>query len=204
MLDETMLDRVRIEVSSRMSERRYRHTLGVEAAVTVLGEQLCPERTLELRAAALLHDIAKELPREEQTALLLELGLYTEEIPLAYELAHGYLAPYFIERDFPELASEDILLAVRYHTTGRADMSTFEKILFLADYIEEGRTYADCALVREFFFSNVGKIKKERLLDEAVLLVMDKTLGYLMKHGFYIALDTVLARNSVLRALSHQ
>ena len=59
MINEEMLEKLRVGVSSVMSDRRFRHTLGVEAVARKLSKIWLPERTLEIAAAAILHDVSK-------------------------------------------------------------------------------------------------------------------------------------------------
>ena len=193
------------EVGARLSEKRYRHTLGVERMAKTLGEYFfSPERTAQLRAAALLHDIAKELPEKEQIALIRKGHFPVSEEDLSSEpLLHAFAAPEVIRRDFPHFADESILHAVFCHTTGDTDMDTFDKIVFLSDFIEEGRTYPSCIRVREDLFAALSEGKeKERALNEAVLLTLDLTIASLLERRLNINLRTVKARNSMLAVLS--
>ena len=73
-MDE-LLNVLRKSVKSRISERRYLHTLGVEDMATKLGEHFIPEMISELRAAALLHDVAKELDYQEQIKIISDQGI---------------------------------------------------------------------------------------------------------------------------------
>lgn len=193
-------------VRHRMSEKRFLHTLGVADFAKRMGRDLGFENTDELYVAALLHDVAKEMQREEQLQILsLPSSVYTfEEDDLRSEtLFHGFCAPYVILRDFPRFATDAVLQSVCYHTVGRAGMSLFEKIIFLADYIEEGRTFRDCINVRNYYLENVkNAVSKVRLIDECMLMTLDNTLSYLIKKGHYISSRTLLTRNAILAELS--
>ena len=82
-------------------------------------------------------------------------------------------------------------------------MDTFDKIVFLSDFIEEGRTYPSCIRVREDLFAALsGGKEKERALNEAVLLTLDLTIASLLERRLNINLRTVKARNSMLAVLS--
>ena len=74
-ITEASLDGLRRELMQKMSFKRFRHTVAVEDMVTRLCALFCPENTLQMRAAALLHDMTKELSAEEQVTLCNTYGL---------------------------------------------------------------------------------------------------------------------------------
>ena len=80
IFNSEMLSNLRTSVKARLSAKRYEHTIGVEAMASRLGWILMPDKIYELRAAALLHDISKEIPYEEQVDLLSKSTVvYTDE-----------------------------------------------------------------------------------------------------------------------------
>ena len=85
-------------------------------------------------------------------------------------------------------------------------MTTPEKLLYLADYIDMSRTFEDCVKLREFFFSKDidGMTEEERVrhLDRTLLLSFDMTINGLLSQGSIINKDTINARNSLICALS--
>ena len=134
------VDNLRLKVCEYMSPKRYRHTLGVEKCAVELAKLLKIENLGELSAAALLHDVSKELSPEEEKALINNISDSITDDELNTQPAyHSFTAPLIIMRDFPELAKETVLGAIRNHTLGAPDMSIFDEIIFVADYIEEGR-----------------------------------------------------------------
>ena len=161
---------------------------------------------LYLRAAALLHDVTKELSDDDQLRLL---EAYSVK-PLPEELdsmptIHALTASLVIPDRFPEFADARVIDAVRYHTTGREGMSTFEKIIFLADYIDETRTYPSCiALREEFFAANPEAMENDariRHLDSAALRSIDNTMSYLHSKERSIHPLTLSAREDLIRRL---
>ena len=190
-----------------MSEKRFSHTLGVADFAIRMGRDLGIADLRELYVAALLHDVAKELAREEQIRILhLPSTVYsfTEEDLLSETLFHGFCAPHIVEKRFSAFASEAVLYAVCYHTVGREGMSLFEKIIFLADYMEEGRTYKDCVEVRNYYLERIQNTEnKERLINECMLLTLDNTLTYLIRKGLHISPRTLVTRNAILAEVSH-
>ena len=186
MITEIQLKKLRQDVASVLSEKRMKHVLAVEDMALRLGRLYFRDDVTIclLRASALLHDVTKELSDEEQLSLLEEYSVK----PLPEELdsmptIHALTAALVIPDRFPEFADERLISAVRYHTTGREGMSTFEKILFLADYIDDTRTYPSCVDLRNEFFSSkpeeMNEDERIRHLDRAALKSIDNTLFYL-------------------------
>ena len=206
-ITEEMLSELRENVAKGLSEKRYRHTLEVEKMVVTLAELYCPEKALNLRAAALLHDITKEYDNKVHISMLSKPGIeFTKEERLAPKTFHARTAALLIPEIYPEFTDDDVIAAVRWHTTGHAEMTIGEKILYLADYIDMSRTFDDCVKLSEYFFSkNVEKMTdKERLehLDRTLLKSFDMTIGALLVEGIVINRDTINARNSLICALA--
>ena len=206
------IEKLRARVGERLSEKRMKHVIAVEDMAFRLGLLFFfkDEETLNLlRAAALLHDVTKELTDEEQLTIL-EAHSVT---PLPEDLAsmptiHALTAALIIPRDFPEFADPRLIDAVRYHTTGRKDMSLIEKIIFLADYIDDTRTYPACAELRDEFFSahptDMEYGERVRHLDRAALISIDNNLAYLNAKQRNIHPLTLAARDDLMRRISDE
>ncbi len=181
------LDELRNRVKERISEKRYLHTLGVEKTAAILAMHFCPEKETILRAAALLHDIAKEIPYEEQIAFTEADGFrLTDEDLKTRPVLHSFAAPYLIKRDFPDFALPEILSACFNHTVGAPDMSIFDEIIFVADFIEDGRTYSSSLAVRTALFeilSKADKADKLKGLHSALISSINSTLSHLRESG---------------------
>ena len=200
MYSEEEIKSLRERVREHLSEKRFRHTLGVEKMAAYLADYCFPEKKQSLRAAALLHDIAKELPVDEQLDLIKKGGINLSEEELkAVPTLHSFASVYLIKRDFPSFSKNDILLACRNHTVGTSDMTLFEEIIFLSDYIEEGRIYQDSVELRENVLSSLGHDleKNIKLIHSAVVKSLDLTIAHLEAQGKYINPKTVLTRNSI-------
>ena len=136
MFDEKKIDDLRDKLAGEMSEFRFRHTLGGEKEAVRLGELYAPDKIPLLRAAALLHDITKENTFEKQLQLCYELGIMLKDSEKSSpKTLHAITGAAVIERDFPEFADPELVSAVRWHTTGKENMSIRDKIIYLADYI---------------------------------------------------------------------
>ena len=201
--EKERLDKLRSDISRYMGPKRLSHTYSVERETAVLAGIYAPEDEFLLRAAALLHDITKELSLEKQLKLCDEFGIiYTDEEKLTPKILHSRTAPAVIERDFCEYAVETVLSAVRWHTTGRAGMSVAEQLLFLADYIEETRTFDSCLALRRFFYEGLEAASdgdsRRALLTDTMILALDMTVRELLECSDPIHADTVAARNSFI------
>ncbi len=185
--DRDILD-LKSKIRSYMSEKRYLHTLGVEAAAERIGSVILPARVNELRVCALLHDIAKELGRGEMLNLIRAYPSNLTDEDLDTESAlHSFAAPELIKRDFPEYASEDILSAVFTHTLGSEDMDVFSEIIFVSDFVEEHRQYEGCIKTARYLFSHLSRkntiSENIAVLHRATVMCIDYTEESLKKRG---------------------
>jgi nicotinate-nucleotide adenylyltransferase len=201
-ITEEDLKRIEALLRSEMSEKRFLHTLGVKKEIAIMGELFLPDRIKELEAAALLHDITKEYSFEKQLQLCEKFGIILDNVAReALGVLHSKTGAYVAKEKFPELISEDIFNAIYRHTLGDANMSLFEKLLFLADFTEEGRTNSFCLELRAVFWDNFDALSEEECLkrvDEALLFSFDSTIERLREAGKPISKETISARNSLL------
>ena len=196
---------LRERVRERMSEKRFLHSIGVAEYAYKMALDIGAECPLDYYIAGVLHDVAKEMPKDEQICIMrLESDIYRfeEEDLSSPTLFHGFCAPYIVLRDFPEFAKEDILYAICYHTVGREEMSLFEKVIFLADYIEMTRTYPDCIAVRDMYEKGIQSGENpEQLINQCMLKVLDNTLNFLQNKDYFISQRTHKTRNAIFRTL---
>lgn len=202
-ITEKILDTLRENVKGSMSPKRFVHTAAVEEMIARLCALYCPEYTLQLRAAALLHDLTKELTPEAQEELCAAYDIPTDDLQrLSPKTYHAKTSAARIVRDFPQFADTIIVDAVRWHTTGHAGMTLTEKLLYLADYIDDSRTFSSCVLLRRYFFGAepelMTKEERERHLRATLLLSYEHTLKDLLAEGAPIDEDTIRARNELL------
>ena len=193
------LEKLKYEVGQRLSEKRYLHTLGVAECAVRLAELCLPECRKYAEAAGLLHDITKELPTEEQKELLILSG-ETLDLRESEGVLHSLTAPYVIKRDFPCFSDEKILSAVYNHTMGAPDMTILDEIIFLADFIEEGRSYEASVRVRNFVFSGVKEGKFEEninILHRACLMEIASTIENLTRKNMRINEKTLKTKSAL-------
>ena len=206
IFEEKQLSFLRERIKSVLSPFRYEHTLGVEKMAVRLAEIYCPEKESLLRAAALLHDLTKEKRFEEQIEIFECHGVTpTEEQLSVAPTLHALTAPLIIPEEYTEFACDELLDAIRYHSTGRADMTLSEKIIFLSDYIEENRRFEDCIELREEFFSAIPEkmSKYERIthLNKVLLHGIEKTLAELERNGKTVESGTLKAKESLINEI---
>lgn len=183
------LEKIKTILSQSLSEKRYRHSLGVAEEAVRLAEHYGedPQRAY---LAGLVHDCAKEIGGEEAIRLLKEdFGITPDAMSVQMpRLLHGVLGACMAQSRFG-IYDAEILDAIRYHTTGKANMGLLAKIIYIADYIEPGRTYRDVDLLREITYRDI---------DEAILFGIDFTIRDLVDKGRTIHPDTVHCRNDLL------
>ena len=202
-ITESVLDTLRGEIVNSMSPKRFLHTVAVERMVARLCELFCPEHTMSMRAAALLHDVTKELGTEEQQRLCKQYGLpVTEQDLLAPKTFHARTAAAMIQHEMLQFSDPLIVDAVRWHTTGRKGMTLTEKLLYLADYIDDSRSFENCVILRRYFWGanpqSMDADARLALLRDTLILSYDMTVRDLLAEGTPIAEDTVEARNELL------
>ena len=146
-------------IKSMMSENRYNHCVNVSKEAVKLAKRYDGDEE-KAAVAGILHDITKEMPKEEQLQIMHDSDIILDDIQKnAPKLWHGISGSVYIKKHFG-IEDEDILNAICYHTTGRAGMSLLEKIIFVADFTSEERTYKGVATMRK---------KSRKSLEDAML-----------------------------------
>ena len=201
--NEEMLCHLRESVSGTMSPKRFRHTVEVEKMAARLGELYAPEKIDVLRAAALLHDITKEYSAEKQLQTCNTFGIILEKQDiLTPKTLHAKTAAALIPVLYPDFADEEVISAVRWHTTGHEDMTILEKLVYLADYIDESRTFPDCVALRSLFWDaepeKMNEVERAAHLDRVLIRSFDITLASLIEKGAPVSSDTFSARNYLI------
>ena len=156
-------------VASKLSPKRYAHTRGV-VEMALEYAKLNGLDYDETFIAALFHDIAKELSSEESLALCEKYHIELDEYERKHiYLAHGKVGAAILERDWG-ISKPSILNGIKYHTLGRLNMTDLEKVIYLADMTEEGRS------------SYKGKEEIKRLaqynLDRAMYKALTSSYNY--------------------------
>lgn len=158
------------QMKEELSDDRFEHTLGVMYTAEALAMRYGVDMT-KAAAAGLLHDCAKCIPNAQKLKMCrkhhIEVTKQEENNP---SLLHAKLGAYMAKKSYG-IDDEEILGAIRWHTTGKPDMSLLEIIVYMADYIEPNRDKApDLKEIRRLSFENI---------EEALYAVLEGTLRYL-------------------------
>ncbi len=187
-----MYEEIIEDMRGRISPKRFAHILGVARAAMALADRY-GEPVEQAYVAGLLHDCAKELPLSTMQQLVDEAGIRVDrELYRNGALLHG-VAGAVMATDRYGVTDPDILEAIRVHTTGKLSMSQLDKIIFLADYIEETRDFPGVDELRRLAFQD---------LDRAVLAGYDNTIRHLLDQGIPIYFKTILGRNDMVRQIA--
>lgn len=203
MFSEKDLEDLMRKVKEQVSNYRYIHILGVrDAAIKIAGYCYTGDIS-EIAAAAILHDISKEYSVAEQFEMMEKSKIEFSDTDLMSEpVFHSFTAPYVIKQNFPKYSTKNILSSVFNHTTGAPDMSIFDEIIFVADYIEDGRKYDNCIAVREKIYSSFSRAKDREEciahLHNATIMALEFTIIDLIKNKRVLNERTVATRNAFL------
>ena len=193
---------VKNTVKPYQKEARYLHTLGVSEEALELGKIFLPDNIQKLYLTGLLHDITKDFDKNSHFEMCKEFGITVDE-NIAPKLLHSKTGAAFARKILgKDCVDDEVYNGILYHTTGRAKMTLFEIIIYLADYIEKGRTFEDCVLLRQYFYRNIEKAytynEKLEVLRKTMVLSFDMTIKGLISEGKQIDKDTINARNHFL------
>lgn len=197
-----MICKLKDDIKYYITGKRYIHTLSVERECVNLSRifDLQTINAEKLSTAALLHDITKGKSTEEQILLCRHYGIpTTDEDMMSPKTLHAKTGAYFALDNFPDSSDDIIFGCIRWHTTGRSEMNLLEKLLYLADYIEETRTYSDCVELRRYFYTRINTSDKITLLNKTLILSFDMTIRSLIDDGYIINSDTIKSRNYLLK-----
>ena len=136
------------------------------------------------------HDLAKNFDEETMDAYIRKYGL-PEYLIGNNALAHSKVGAAILENEFG-VTDREILDSVRYHTTARKDMTLLDEVIFVADVVEDNRTYSDLDYYQDLAY---------RDLDRACLEILEYTIGSLTAKGKVIDKDTLEARDWVIQKI---
>ncbi len=165
---------------------RLKHVEGVRETAMKLGKiHNADQRKLEI--AALLHDITKYYTKEKNIELIIEYFPNSEEILQEFNehILHAFSA-YIVAKNVYKIEDKDILDSIMNHTIGKENMTIYEKIIFISDYIEPNRTYKSCVKVRDIAFENI---------DLAVFTAINDSIIFYENNGGHVPSSAYKARD---------
>ncbi len=177
---------------NNLKEKRFLHS----RRTAETAEKLCrlygcdPEKG---RVAGLLHDIGRELDYDTVFDKVKNDGYGISDIEKEYPvLLHGRAGAVIAKEQF-NIQDEDILEAIRWHTTGKRDMSELSSVLYVADYIEPGRTHID---------NNFRARIREMNLNRLVMEVVRNSIAYCRSKGYSVAEQTFMLYHELEKKVS--
>ncbi len=183
-----IIDEYKALLAERLSPYRYTHSLCVAESAVELAEKYGADKDKAL-VAGLLHDITKEASPEEHFALFSQgKVMLTQLEAVNRKLWHAMSGAEYLKLKL-NITDEEILDAVRYHTTAREGMSLLEKVIYIADFISADRVYEDVDVVRELAKKN---------LDETMLYTQRYSINELLQKGACIHPDSVACYNELM------
>lgn len=175
-------------LKQNLPEYRLAHTLGVRELAGRLAAHYDADAK-KASLAALLHDVVRHLTNDELLKLARQSGMTVDEVEeRAPYLLHAPLGAKRARELFgidPEVCS-----AIRKHTLGDSTMTLLDKIIYLADWAEAGRTGESVEQVREWIFKDI---------DQAMLIALNATVQHLLNNNLLVHPQTIRARNAFIR-----
>lgn len=168
------LEETKNKVRQSQNDSRFKHTIGVMETAVKLAERY-QEDVEKAKIAGLLHDCAKGFSGQEKMQLCKKYGVSISESERQnHGLLHAKLGAYLAKKDYG-IEDEEVLDAIRWHTTGRPNMTLLDKIIYIADYIEPNRNQAP----------NLDEIRRLAMLnlDECLYTILEASLAYLKTRG---------------------
>lgn len=178
------LDRYRELLRGKLNPRRLFHSECVSECAGVLAERYGAS-VEKARLAGLLHDVMKNAPANEQLALMPDI---TPLELLNSKVWHQISGEAFLRQN-GIVTDEEILGAVRWHTTGKAGMILLEKIIYVADFISADRDYKDVEVVRRLAYIS---------LEHAILYTSRYTVNKMVSQDLLLHPATVECYNDML------
>lgn len=174
-------------VQEQLTEQRYIHTVGVMETAVKLAERFGAD-VKKAETAAIFHDYAKFRPKEEMKQIILDGGGPLEVLDFHHELWHAPAGAALVKTEVG-ITDEDILSAIRFHTSGRPNMTPLEKVIYVADYIEPGRRFPGVEEVRTL---------AEEDLDLALIQALKNTITFLISKNQAVYPETVATYNALV------
>ncbi len=180
---------IEANVKKILSEYRFTHSVGVAKKAVELAKIYGVDEEIA-KKIGIAHDVAKEMTDEEMIEYAKANNIRIDEIETVKpSLLHGKIGADIAAKKFG--FTQDMINAIKWHTTGRENMSMLEKIIYVADKTEENRkgTRFNLEKSRELSTQNI---------DETLIFLMNEFITYNVKNEWLIHPETIKARNDLL------
>lgn len=175
-------------IKSRLSEYRFTHSLNVADAAVMLAKKYGAD-SKKAYTAGILHDIMKEENTEIQRDYIEKNGEKMTGVEINRKAVYHQMSGAAYCRLELGIHDDEILDAIRYHTTGKRDMTLLGQIIYTADFISADRSYPDVDIMRQ---------KAEESLDSAMLYSLKYTIHDLVSKSLLVHPDTLECYNWIL------
>ena len=185
------------QLKANLDKQRFIHTQSVAYISAALAMRWYKYEVDRVMIAGYMHDCAKCLSYEEQLNIAAENMIFLSDFQMQHpKLLHAITGPIIAQEQYG-IYDREIQDAIRTHTTGAPDMSIFQKIIFVADYIEPNREnhFPYIEDIREMAFTDI---------DRAVYMIADSTVEYLSKKGNDFDPATIATRDYYKNLLSQR
>jgi len=202
-MENTVYDSLLEDMKQGLGKRRYEHVRSVYEECGRLADMfdLNGKTKNDLLISAILHDITKPFDREiGQLTLAESLDLpLSEQDKESPKTVHAITGAALARKCYPDQVNDEVYECIRWHCTGKANMSLPEMLLYLADYIEPTREFDDCITVRNFFIQLTDEGEDPYMaVVRAMLLSFDITIKQLIDGGECVHPNSLSARNFLL------
>ncbi len=175
-------------IKEKMSEKRYIHSVNVAKQAVKLAKMYNAD-VKKCEIAGVLHDITKEMPFDEQLKLIDNSDIILTDLERkTNKLWHSISGSVYV-KDILKIEDEEIINAIKYHTTGRSNMTLVEKIIFVADFISDERVYDDVVILRELAYES---------LEDAMLYGLSFTIKDLIDRQATVEPNTISLYNELI------
>lgn len=173
-------------VKEKLPEKRYNHSLRVAETAVKLAEIYDGDKD-KAELAGVLHDYCKYDDLSSMYQIVRQCELESELLSYGSEILHGPVCAAIMEHDY-HIDDEEVLLAIKNHTTGRQQMTKIEKLIFIADYIEPGRKTPGVEEIRDMAY-NQGS------LDKTIYEISKRTVLFLISKDITVFGATIACLN---------
>ena len=178
-------------IKPHLSDKRYHHSCEVAKAAKRLAKKYGADQE-KAEIAGILHDIMKDTPKDEQLKIMNRFGIILNDIEaVTPNLWHQISGAAYVEHEL-DIKDPEIISPIRWHTSGKKDMTLMEKVVFIADFISDDRDYKGVDKMRA--------IAKESL-DKAIIEGLSFTISELAQNEKAIIPDTFDAYNDAVMSV---
>ena len=170
-------------IKNRLTENRYFHSLCVAEEAVRLADRYGGNKE-KAYVAGLLHDVLKDTNPIEQLKLAKQFGIILSDLEVAAKKLYHYIIGSAYVKNVLNVKDDEIIDAIRYHTTAKANMTLLEKIIYLADYTSRDRNYNGVDEMRQAV---------EESMEKALQVALKFTVQDLKEKGVPCHPDTLAA-----------